>query len=79
MRDPKKIKVFDMILKGALRPHPFLEGIINRTRDELRASEDGYIHEYMTLHARVEPDMARQDRVCTVSCTCYLTLDVCIT
>ena len=56
-------KAFAMIHKGALKPHPFLQGIINRTRDELGAGEKGY----MTLHARVEPDMARQDRMCAVS------------
>jgi len=54
--------MYKEMLKGALRPHPFLQGIIEKARMQLKAGG-----KYMTLHARVEPDMAKQDRVCSVS------------
>ena len=54
--------MYEEMLKGALRPHPFLQGIIEKARMQLRAGG-----KYMTLHARVEPDMAKQDRICSVS------------
>ncbi len=54
--------MYEEILKGALRPHPFLQGIVDREIVKLRTGG-----KFMTLHARVEPDMARQDRVCSVS------------
>ena len=56
-------ELMELVHKGGLRPHPFLQGIIDQMRVDLGAGEEGY----MTIHARVEPDMARQDRVCTVS------------
>jgi len=36
------------MLKGALRPHPFLQGIIEKAIMQLRAGGG-----YMTLHARI--------------------------
>lgn len=55
-----QFEVYREMLKGALRPHPFLQEIVEKERIRLG-------NKYMTLHARVEPDMARQDRVCVVS------------
>jgi hypothetical protein len=40
-----------LILRGALRPHPDLMAIVNRLRGSVEDAS------YMTLHARVEPDM----------------------
>lgn len=42
-----------LMLRGAMRPHPDLRAIADR----LIASKVGEGKEYMTLHARVEPDM----------------------
>ena len=60
------LEMYSLILKDALRPHPFLQKIIKEEMSKLRGEEGG---KFMTLHARVEPDMARQDRVCSVSRT----------
>ena len=56
------LEMYKHIMQGALRPHPFLQNIVEKER--IRLKNGG---KFMTLHARVEPDMARQDRVCTVS------------
>ena len=65
----KKLEhMYEIILQGALRPHPFLQGIIDKKRAELGGDERGY----MTIHANIEPDVARQDDVCAVS---YITFD----
>ena len=61
---PDKISMYSLMLKDALRPHPFLQEIVDKEISKLRGAEGG---KFMTLHARVEPDMARQDRVCSVS------------
>jgi hypothetical protein len=58
---PLQLEMYETILKGALRPHPFLQSIIDKIRIQLGAENEGY----MVLHARVEPDMIRQnERVC---------------
>mmetsp|Transcript_25450 Transcript_25450/g.38106 ORF Transcript_25450/g.38106 Transcript_25450/m.38106 type:complete len:447 (+) Transcript_25450:22-1362(+) len=55
--------MYKTILGGALRPHPNLQLIINNTIAELNGAEK---KGYMVLHARIEPDMMRQNvRVCT--------------
>jgi hypothetical protein len=64
-RDPSRkaqFAVYKEIAKGALKPHPFLQQLVEKEQIKLRSGG-----RYMTLHARVEPDMARQDRVCVVS------------
>jgi len=55
--DKSSLKIYETILKGALRPHPFLQTVIDQT-----ASKLGGLHGqgYMVIHMRVEPDMARQ-------------------
>jgi hypothetical protein len=58
------LAMYSLMMKGALRPHPFLQKIVTEEMSKLRGVEGG---KYMTLHARVEPDMARQDYVCAVS------------
>ena len=58
---PVQLEMYKTILKGALRPHPFLQSVIDKIRDQLGAGDKGY----MVLHARVEPDMVVQnERVC---------------
>lgn len=57
----KQAKIHESILKGALRPHPFLQSIIDK--EIARLTSGGKV---MTVHLRVEPDMARQNRVCSV-------------
>jgi len=58
---PVQLEMYKTILKGALRPHPFLQSVIDKIRDQLGAGDKGY----MVLHARVEPDMVIQNqRVC---------------
>jgi hypothetical protein len=58
---PVHLEMYKTILKGALRPHPFLQSVIDKIRDQLGAGDKGY----MVLHARVEPDMVVQnERVC---------------
>jgi len=60
------------MLQGALRPHPALQAIVDRSKEYLRerAHREGIASfsspvstrssfQYMTLHARVEPDMQR--------------------
>lgn len=65
----KKLEhMYEKILQGALRPHPFLQGIIDKKRAELGGDERGY----MIIHAHIEPDVARQDDVCAVS---YINID----
>jgi hypothetical protein len=44
------------MIKGALRPHPDLLAIVDRLLGDLGGN--GTVP-YMTLHARVEPDMAK--------------------
>ena len=52
-----------LMLQTALRPHPQLQSIWNEKRKELvgennkKNNQNGTEHDYMTLHARVEPDM----------------------
>jgi hypothetical protein len=58
---PEQLNMYRAMLEGALRPHPFLQDIIEKTRLHLGSGERGY----MVLHARVEPDMAREnERIC---------------
>lgn len=58
---PEELEIYKTILKSALRPHPFLQGVIDQAADDLGGpNKKGY----MVIHARVEPDMARQ-QVCT--------------
>ena len=57
---PEELKVYQTIIKGALRPHPFLQDVIDRTVNELSGTNQ---KGFMVIHARVEPDMARQ-QVC---------------
>ena len=54
------LKIYEVILKGALRPHPFLQAIIDKTASNL-GGDDG--QGYMVMHMRVEPDMLQQ-RTC---------------
>lgn len=63
-KDPGKIKQFSFykpMIAGALKPHPFLQLLVDKEKASLAAGG-----KYMAFHARVEPDMARQDRVCWV-------------
>lgn len=58
-------KIMQTIAKGALRPHPAIQEIINHL-------EDGLNHDFMAIHARIEPDMlvhplCRQIKVNNVS------------
>jgi len=60
---PEEYEIYKTILNGALRPHPVLQGIIDKTAARLgggggdsNSSKKGY----MVIHARLEPDMARQ-------------------
>jgi len=55
-RNPAEI----LMLQGALKPHPALQAIVDRSKIHLqeRASRVGALR-YMTLHARIEPDMQR--------------------
>jgi hypothetical protein len=53
-RNPTEI----LMLQGAMRPHPNFQAIINRLLTE-SGLEKGSGNEYMTLHARVEPDMQK--------------------
>ena len=46
------------MLREALRPHPDMRAIVAQYKEKLTQSTDGGDPvEYMTLHARVEPDM----------------------
>jgi hypothetical protein len=54
-RNPIKI----LMLQGAMRPHPSFQAIIDRLLAE-SGLEKGSGNDYMTLHARVEPDMQKQ-------------------
>ena len=49
------------ILKGALRPHPDLQSLINRAKESLLPSsgKTSSSSGYMCLHPRVEPDMQK--------------------
>ena len=51
------LKIYETVMKGALRPHPFLQAIVDETALKL-GGEDG--RGYMVIHMRVEPDMAKQ-------------------
>jgi hypothetical protein len=68
--NPVQLAMYKAMLEGALRPHPFLQGVIDQTRMELlgagTGTETGIGQKgYMVLHARVEPDMAREnERIC---------------
>lgn len=68
--NPVQLAMYKAMLEGALRPHPFLQGVIDQTRMELLGAGTGTETEtgqkgYMVLHARVEPDMAREnERIC---------------
>ncbi|CAJ1967672.1 unnamed protein product [Cylindrotheca closterium] len=60
---PEKTRQFSFykpMIAGALKPHPFLQHLVDREKAKLGAGG-----KFMAFHARVEPDMARQDRVCT--------------
>ncbi len=72
---PDKMSIYSLMLKDALRPHPFLQKIVDEEMSKLRGVEGG---KFMTLHARVEPDMARQDRVCSVSRNSICSLHLCL-
>lgn len=52
-----------LMLQGALRPSPALREIIQEKLQTLDGTSSNETVEYMTLHARVEPDMQRQ-QVC---------------
>ena len=59
-RNPAEI----LMLEGALRPHPALQAVVDRSRRQLEvaalaSSSGGQNSRYMTLHARVEPDMQK--------------------
>jgi hypothetical protein len=58
---PEEYEIYKTVLKGALRPHPILQGIIDKTAARLGGTSK---NSFMVIHARVEPDMARQ-QVCT--------------
>ena len=58
-------KIMQTIAKGALRPHPAIQEIINHLEDSLN-------HDFMAIHTRIEPDMlvhplCRQIKVNNVS------------
>lgn len=64
-RNPAEI----LMLQGALRPHPALQAVIDRSKEHLRkqvlrhdGSADESSFRYMTLHARIEPDMQKHRR-----------------
>jgi len=53
----KDYDIYKTILQGALRPHPFLQRVV----DETAAKLGGEANEgYMVMHLRVEPDMTKQ-------------------
>jgi hypothetical protein len=56
-RNPAEI----LMLQGAMRPHPALQAVIDRSKKFLqeRAHSTKSSFRYMTLHARVEPDMQK--------------------
>lgn len=56
-RNPAEI----LMLQGALRPHPALQAVVDRSKNYLlkQASSSKSSFRYMTLHARVEPDMQK--------------------
>jgi len=47
-----------LMLRDALRPHPKLQNIIDGLLSSLNSDGEGAV-EYVTLHARIEPDMQR--------------------
>eukprot|EP00979_Chaetoceros_neogracilis_P009572 scaffold2184_cov266-Chaetoceros_neogracile.AAC.31 len=51
------LKMYETILKGALRPHPFLQAIVDQTASKFGGLND---EGYMVIHMRVEPDMNKQ-------------------
>ena len=60
----KHFEINKEMLQGALKPHPFIQQVIDKVATELGAGDKGY----MTLHARIEPDMLVENlRVCYVS------------
>lgn len=64
-KHPQKTLQFSFykpMIAGALKPHPFLQQLVEKEKAKLSAGG-----KFMAFHTRVEPDMARQDRVCTVS------------
>lgn len=54
-RNPAEV----MMLQGALRPHPALQAILDGLLSSQLRDDKGNSRPYMTLHARVEPDMQR--------------------
>ena len=56
-RNPAEI----LMLQGALRPHPALQAVVDRSKKYLlgQTPTTKSSFRYMTLHARVEPDMQR--------------------
>eukprot|EP00591_Stephanopyxis_turris_P010318 CAMPEP_0195518750 /NCGR_PEP_ID=MMETSP0794_2-20130614/13589_1 /TAXON_ID=515487 /ORGANISM="Stephanopyxis turris, Strain CCMP 815" /LENGTH=458 /DNA_ID=CAMNT_0040647771 /DNA_START=301 /DNA_END=1677 /DNA_ORIENTATION=+ len=48
-----------LMISSAMRPHPKLREIIEQCQNSLNDGESGGNTEYMTLHARVEPDMQK--------------------
>jgi hypothetical protein len=59
LTDAHTLSMYQVILQGALRPHPFLQAIIDR--EQYRLTNQG-LGKYMAFHLRVEPDMS----VCNV-------------
>ena len=61
IRNPAEI----LLLKGALQPHPALQAVVDRSKEYLRKKgqrqgmSGSSTFRYMTLHARVEPDMQK--------------------
>lgn len=57
-----KALAYKTILKGALKPHPFLQDIIDAKVLSLNQEKSG--KGYMTIHLRIEPDMLAQRKIC---------------
>jgi hypothetical protein len=46
-----------IMLRSALRPYPDMQQIIDKALRDLTGGNNASLQPYMTLHARVEPDM----------------------
>ena len=60
VRNPAEI----LMLQGALRPHPALQAIVDRSKQQMmqqgrRSDSSMSSFRYMTVHARIEPDMQK--------------------
>ena len=53
----KEYEMYKTILRGALRPHPFLQKVVDKTAAKLGGEAN---QGYMVIHLRVEPDMTKQ-------------------